>query len=227
MTDLTTVELLWKLLPAALVVPFITFALGRLGNGADRKLEYRTFVDVGEVTANYKLKNMPNLKSGTKLITPKEYSSLEKEIEKRIKTNRLNPTTVQLIYLKVKTFGKSIVTSGTIGIKMRSADKTDSWSLDISLPILEPNEEIYIPLDRLDKYEVEYYVEEVRVKYRTQSGERIFYRNLSQKNAYDKTVTINSYKVKKFNLFYFAIDKNKGRNAGWIFLDNDKDKKSS
>jgi hypothetical protein len=223
-TDLSFIELFWKFLPAALLVPFITFFLGRLGNNLDKKLEYRTFLDVAELTANYKLKNMPNIKNGTKLIIPNEFSSLEKEIDSRIKNNTIMPAKAQLVYLKVKSFGKSIITSGSVSITIRSVDKQDSWNLDISLPILEVNEEVYIPMDRFDKYEVEFYIEQILIKYRTQSGEKMLYKSTRRKNDNFETVVKNSISVKKLNLYYYAIDKNNGRNAGWIFLNTEKDK---
>src|SRR4051812_7577528 len=86
MPDLTTLELMWKLLPAALLVPFLTFFLGRLGNYQDRKLKYRTFIETDEIMATFKLKNYKNkIEEGTRLLIPKEYKSLEKEIDQKIK----------------------------------------------------------------------------------------------------------------------------------------------
>ncbi|PEM90661.1 hypothetical protein CN639_11030 [Bacillus toyonensis] len=227
MTDLTTIPTLmkdfWLILPAVLLVPFITYFLGRLGNNTDRILEYRTFLDIDEVKANYKLKNMPNLKSGTKLIIPEEFRSLKEEIDNRIKNKTYNTANYELLYLKIKSFGKSIVTSGLVSVTLRSVDKKESWNLDVSLPILEENEEIFIPLNRLDFPEIEIYIEEIKIKYRTQSGEKMLYQSTREKNKINETVVKDSYSVKKFNLFYYAIDKNKGRNAGWIYLNNDEE----
>ncbi|CAI8951346.1 PHB domain-containing protein [Priestia megaterium] len=227
MDKLTVVELLWKLLPAALVAPFITFGLGRLGSNTDRKLGYRTFIDIDEVRCQYKLENMPNLKSGTKLITTEAFKKVEKKIESMIEEENYDVSEGRFNYLKVKSYGKSIVTSGTISIKMVKEDKTDSWNLDIALPILEPNEEIFIPLDRLEDIGIVSYIENIEIKYRTQSGERMRYKSVRKRNNPNnpkETSITNSYDVKKLNLYYWAIDKNKGRNSSWIFLDNEKDK---
>ncbi|MRX52358.1 hypothetical protein GJU41_00110 [Bacillus idriensis] len=226
MTGITLMEAFWRILPAVLIAPFITFFLGRLGNITDRKLEYRTFFDVDEVTANYKLKNMPNLKNGTKLIIPNQFISLEKEIENRIRNKSINPSKIQLAYLHVKPFGNGIITGSSISVTLRSVDKKESWKLDISLPILEQNEEIFIPMDRLDMYEIEFFIEEIEMKYRTQAGEKMLYKSTRRKIENNETIVKISYSVKKFNLFYYPIDNQKGRNAGWIFLTNDKDKSS-
>ncbi|MDG4655547.1 hypothetical protein P6P90_04755 [Ectobacillus antri] len=226
MTDLTTIltliKELWIILPAALLVPFITFFLGRLGSNKDRKLKYRTFIDIDEIVANYKLKNLPDVKNGTKLIIPEEYKGLEKEVDARIKRNELIST--KFNFLKIKPLGESIVTSGWISIKMRSTTGKERWSLSTSLPIISKDEEIYLPTDRLDKLNVEYYLEEIKIKYQTQVGEKLIFKSTRRKNKGNETVVKDSHSVKRFLLFSYDIQNSKGKNAEWIFLNNEKDK---
>ncbi|MGF9946588.1 hypothetical protein ABEX44_25630 [Priestia megaterium] len=226
LADWAFMETFWKYLPAALLVPCVAYFLGRWGSNTDRRLEYRTFMDIDEIEAEYKLKNMPDLKSGTRLIIPHEYLELEQSIKKMIKANTFRSSESKLHYLKVKVLGESLITSGTVKLKMEQTDnshKTESWNLDVSLPILEPNEEVFIPINRLEDLVREFYIKEIEVKYRTQSGERMRYRSVRRKRN-NETIIRNSYGVKKFHLYYWSIDKNKGRNSSWTFLDNSKGK---
>lgn len=212
-----TVELLWKLLPVALLVPFITFFLGRVGTNAERKLEYRTFLHVDEITAKYNLKNMPAIKSRTRLFKPYEYQGYETWLNKRAQDGTLNIDNFDLKYLKIQSFGKSIVTSGSISIKMNSQREDMVWYLNVSLPILDVNEEIYIPVERVAMLNVSYYIKEVVINYRTQSGEKMRFKSTIEK-VEDSTIVKNTYSVKKFNLFFQPIDKHKGNNMQWSFL---------
>lgn len=223
MTDISLMETFWKLLTAALLVPFITFFLGRIGSYKDRILEYRTFLDVDELMAKNKLENLPNLKNGTKLIIPKEYKSLEEEINGQIKLNKYDSNT-KFSYLKIRPLGKSIITSGWLKVEMRSTKGIEKWYLICSLPIIEKDEEVYIPTDRIDKLNIEYYIAEVTVKYQTQAGEKLLFKRSSRRNKNNETVVKDSHSVKKWKLFYCGIQNTKGSNAEWIFLNSDKEK---
>lgn len=224
------IGLFWQVVPAAVIAAIVTFTLNRFGSSTDRKLKYRTFLDVDEVNAQYKLRDMPNLKSGTKLVTTDDYKLLDKEIKKKIALNDFNSTATVLNYLKVRVVGESIITSGTVNLILRRNDDSETWPLKISLPILQPNEEIYIPTNRVKDLGNKYHIQDIEVNYRTQSGESMCYKSVRKRSDLDNeksAIITNSYKVKKFNLYHKAIDKNVGRNASWIFLDNDKNKEKS
>ncbi|MFD6206744.1 hypothetical protein [Peribacillus sp. NPDC060253] len=222
MTDLTMIEAFWRILPAALLVPFITFYLGRLGSYKDRKLKYRTFLDVDELVAKYRLENLPNLKNGTKLIIPKEHKSLEEEINDQIKQRKYDSNNT-LNYLKISPLGESIITSGWLKVEMRSTKEKEKWYLVCSLPIIKKDEEVYIPTDQIDKLNYEYYISEIKVKYQTQAGEKLLFKRSSRKNKKNETVVKDSHGVKKWNLFYYGIQNTNGSNAEWIFLNRDKE----
>lgn len=218
-TDVTMIEIVWRILPAALLVPFITYFLARIGNYNDRKLEYRTFIETDEIVASYKLKNLPNLKNGTRLIIPEEYKDFDNYI------NNSDPSSFSKCnYLKIKTFGKSIITGVWISVTMKSNDRKKIWDLDISIPIIDVNEEIFIPIDRFDNYGEDFYTGEIKINYQTQTGEKLLYKCIQSRNRRNETVVTNSHYLKKYHLFYRNINKNKGSNISWIFLNTDKDK---
>ncbi|MGM0887180.1 MAG: hypothetical protein ACQEW5_09460 [Bacillota bacterium] len=218
MLDVVTIKDFWIIFPS-LLVPIIAFFLGRFGHYTDRKLEYRTFLESDPITAIYKLKNMPNIKSGTRLLIPDEYISLKKEID----TGSIPPT-VKLTYLKIKSYGKSIVTNVWISVTLRDDDTKKSWYLDISLPTIDKDEEIFIPMDSLDRLDFDFYIAEIKMTYQTQAGEKLRYTSKRTRNAIKEIVVKNSHSVKKYHLFYHSISSAKGSNVGWIYLDNDKDK---
>lgn len=220
MPEVETIELLWSLLPVALLVPFVTFFLGRVGTSTERKLEYRTFLYIDEITAKHNLKNMPAIKSGTKLFKPYEYQVLENRLATQGQDEILNIDNFEFKYLKIQSFGKSIVMSGSISIQMNNKSESEKWYLNVSLPILDVNEEIYIPVERVEMLGINYYIKEVVINYRTQSGEEMRFKSISEHTA-ESSIVKNIYSVKKFKLFFRPIDKYKGNNMQWSFLKGD------
>lgn len=229
--DVETIELLWKILPVALIVPFITFFLGRLGNHRDRKLKYRTFIETDEILATYKLKDYKkNTEKGTRILIPKEYKSLEKDIKQKIEKETrdalgLSGATKILNkswnYLKIKPLGESITTSCFIEIEMKCIqDETQKWDLKLSLPILKQNEEIFIPTDRLDKLDIEYYISLIKISYQTQVGDKMLYKSIRNREN-GETIIEETHSIKSYFFFNQKIQSKKGSNIEWIFLEKD------
>lgn len=69
---------------AAIIVPFITFILGRINEDHKVKFEYRTFMVMDEITGKYHLK-MLLCKEGVQVIIAKELREF-REIYNRKKT---------------------------------------------------------------------------------------------------------------------------------------------
>ncbi|WHY74597.1 hypothetical protein [Fictibacillus enclensis] len=197
------------------IVPVLAFFFARLGSNWDKKLEYRTFLDVGTIVHNYRLKGCPTLKTGSKMITPKQFATLEEGLL----DNTLPP--VPITYLQIKPFGKSIITSCRVKVVLKEAKNgTQIWLLDISLPILNKEEEVYIPLDSLEMKGSGYFVRHVKIDYETQVGEKFqFIQNTFKVN--EESHFYETTRVRKF-IFLKSIQ-SKGDKAGYVTLTNDKD----
>lgn len=219
MIDVSVIEMLWRFLPAILLVPFITFFLGRLGSNKERKLEYRTFFQVKEMSADYKLTNVPTLKTGTKHLLPKEFESAKEMIDERIKDPSLGKVP-KIAYLNLSTFGKSIITGCDIYIKVGFMDQNQkNHELKISLSVLEKDEEIYIPIDSLEMDDGgNMFVKEIRIKYMTQAGEKMLFKSIRRKTDIKDVIVNDKHSVKIFGFFYVPITSSKGNNIGWLVL---------
>ncbi|WP_077303998.1 hypothetical protein [Terribacillus halophilus] len=215
---MTKLEFIDSLLKST--IPFVStivaFMLGRLGTNTDRKLEYRTYLDVDEISAQYNLKNMSSIKDGTRLIMPNEFIDIYNEIETgEYVVDR------DFQYLKIRPIGKSIISSASINVIMKSVDKKDTWSLDISLPILEVNEEIYIYLHRKENLNRRFYVESTAIKYQTQSGEKILYK--SEQSVEGNQIIFKSSVSTKKLFGYKSINDTEMNTMAWIYLNRNND----
>ncbi|PRS09035.1 hypothetical protein C6X95_18575 [Bacillus pumilus] len=214
---------------AAIIVPFITFILGRINEDHKVKFEYRTFVVINEITGTYHLRNYPLVQRGARLLLPKSYDALEKFI----KGNRLHLdsnfiNTSRFNYLQIKTIGKSIITGGHAKIKLGNADES---IIETSLPFMSPNDEVYIPLDTNygDVHGQNYGIKRIDISYQLQTGQRMKYKSVRTFHEGNETTIKDSHSVKRFHLFYWEIQSAKNKNMGWNYLNlnTNKEKNSS
>ncbi|AOL27384.1 hypothetical protein NRS6186_09370 [Bacillus subtilis] len=208
---------------AAIIVPFITFILGRINEDHKVKFEYRTFMVMDEITGKYHLKNAPFVKKGSKLLLPKSYESLEKFIiGKRLDQDENFTDVSRFNYLQVRTVGKSIITGGYIKIKLGNDDES---IIETSLPFMLPDDEVYIPLDITHENVTnrKYGIKRIDVWYQLQTGQRMKYKSVrSFKEEENETIIKDSHSVKKFHLYYWKIQNLRGKNMGWYYLNLNK-----
>ncbi len=214
---------------AAIIVPFITFILGRINEDYKVKFEYRTFVMLDEITGTYHLRNNPLVQRGAKLLLPKSYDGLQKFIkEKRLHLDDNFTGTSRFNYLQIKTIGKSIITGGHVKITLGNADES---IIETSLPFMTPNDEVYIPLD-INYGDVSgnnYGIKKIDISYQLQTGQRMKYKSVRTFHEENETTIKDSHSVKKFHLFYWEIQSSKNKNMGWNYLNlnTNKEKNSS
>ena len=207
---------------AAITVPFITFFLGRVNENYKTRLEYRTFLLIDEIKGQYHLKNAL-VKAGSKLLLPKSYESLENFISWKKLDRDPNFTDVNKFnYLQIKSLGKSIIIGGFIKITL---DNDEETLIETVLPLLEPNGEVYVPLD-VNYGNVSgkpYGVKKIWIEYQLQTGQKMKF--VSKRNfKKEQTVVKDSYWIKRFHLKYFRIHNLKSKNASWYYLNLNKEK---
>ncbi|MFJ9291041.1 hypothetical protein [Bacillus halotolerans] len=206
---------------AAIIVPFITFILGRINEDHKVKFEYRTFMVMDQITAKYHLKNAPFVKRGAKLLMPKSYESLEKFIiGKRLDEDENFTDVTRFNYLQIRTVGKSIITGCYIKIKLGNDEES---IIESSIPFMLPEEEIYIPLDikYSDVMNRAYGIKRIDVWYQLQTGQRMKYKSIRSFNQKDnETIIKDTHSVKKYHLFYWRIQNIRAKNMGWYYYLN-------
>lgn len=215
MSEIAILEVLWRFLPAVLLVPFITFFLGRLGNNKERKLEYRTFFHAIETLANYKLTNDPTLKNGTKHLLPHQFLSAKKIFDDRVKNPQLG-TIPQILYLRLNVFGKSILTGCHIHIEIENED--EDFDIDVALSVIAVEEQIFIPLDSLEMIKTGMRVREIKIKYTTQAGEKMIFESIRNKNKDGDYIFIDKHSVRFLWFFNIPISSTRGPDTPMILL---------
>lgn len=203
---------------AMIIVAIISFITGRLNEKYKTNLEYRTFLDIEEILSSYNVGNSPTAKVGTKLLLPLSYKKLLNFLMERrldsdpdfIKSNRFN-------YLKIRILGKSIIIGGEVKIIFENNENT---LIEMNLPLLQPNEEIYIPLDISfnNLWGNPEPIKEIEIKYRLQTGQSMRFMSKRTQQDHGETRT-DSYEILKF-FKYQKIHKYNGNDASWMYTAN-------
>lgn len=221
MPEVETIELLWRLLPAALIIPFITFFLGRLGTTKERRLEYRTFFHAAEMKKDYGLTDYPQLKDGTKLLLPKQFEITQDVLAEQFQKN-LFETPPKIDYIKLNAFGKSIITGCSMSIKVKNHSTNKNYDIRIALPILEKEEEVFIPFTCLENIneQADMYREKIEIKYTTQAGEKLLFESIIKENKKGEKTSIDRHSVRFLWFFYRPISSIRGEEAVWSTLES-------
>jgi hypothetical protein len=201
----------------------LIFALGRISAYKDRKRNFRAYLKVESINANYNLRNW-SLKEGSKLIITEYYEQIMNEL-KRLgldkDENFIKGT--YLGYMRFKNMGPGLIIGGTVNMHMSSFTKT--WTISLTLPIMEVGEEIYVSTDNLEAFEEEYYVDEITVIYKTQQNETVKYVysakqmeknpevNIVTETYFIKYPLVNIYRKKHFF---------ESKQTEWIYLKTNK-----
>ncbi|MFP7312754.1 hypothetical protein, partial [Bacillus safensis] len=212
---------------AAIIVPFITFILGRINEDLKVKFEYRTYVVLDEITGGYQLRDHPLVKRGAKLLLPKSYDGLEKFItDNRLHLDSDFTGASRFNYLQIKTIGKSIITGGHVEIELDNSAKS---IIETSLPFMSPNDEVYIPLDINygDVHGRKYGIKRIDISYQLQTGQRMKFKSIRTFRVGNETTIRDSHSVKKFRLFYWKTQSSKNKNMGWNYLNLNTNKEKS
>lgn len=227
MPEVETIELLWRLLPVALLVPFITFFLGRLGSNKERKLEYRTFFQATEMKAHFHLADNRFVRDGSKHLLPSHFKTSMEWLEEMTKNPEATINSFPRIdYVELGTFGKSILIACNIKIKVNDFSNNKDYEVKVSIPILEKEEEIFIPLTILDSEGKanEIFRKEIKIKYTTQAGEKLLYKSVRKVNKAGDIVATEKHSTKFLWFFYFPISSISGEDPVWTILQG-RDKK--
>lgn len=218
-SEITLPELLPFAIPAAIVAPFITYALAKRGDAEKREIEYRTFIDVSEIEDDSSLTSHPR-KPGTKVIMPENMPPLG-EMEEEPQSHSLgymNYPVQMFKFLKITPFGKSIITSGNISIKMIDLKTGNLVEYSITLPILDINEEIFITLFESTGRGNKFFLYDIEMNYRTQVGEEMIYKRNSELTKSQDTSYVDFHKVKKRFGNEEILGRNEGTNSKWRHL---------
>lgn len=126
------------------------------------------------------------------------------------KSNRFN-------YLKIRILGKSIIIGGEVKIIFENNENT---LIEMNLPLLQPNEEIYIPLDISfnNLWGNPEPIKEIEIKYRLQTGQSMRFMSKRTQQDHGETRT-DSYEILKF-FKYQKIHKYNGNDASWMYTAN-------
>lgn len=218
LSEITLPQLLPFAIPAAIVAPFITYALAKRSDTAKRKLEYRTFIDVSELEDTDSLANQ-HKKPGTKVIVPDNMPPIGPY---RTKPDSLvgyaSIPIEKYKYLKIKSFGKSIVTSGSLSIEAIDLYTGKLINYNIMLPILNVDEEIFITLYECTGDGNKFLVSAIEIKYRTQAGEEMIYRRNSDFTKSQDIYYTDFHRVKKRFSDSEILEKNEGTSSNWRYI---------
>ncbi|WP_255233656.1 hypothetical protein [Bacillus altitudinis] len=199
---------------ATILVAFISFILGRINENYKTNLEYRTFLDVEEIISLFNLGGSHGAKNGKKILLHESYQNFQQQI----RDAKTDPYKLgkRFSFIKLRVIGKSFIIGGEVTILFDL--NGDTKKMKFVLPILQPNEDIYIPID-LEFEKIwdgkRAPIKEIKMKYRLQTGQRM--RFISKRIIVSNgKVRMDSYEI--FKLFrYTRIHSYIEDEANWVY----------